>query len=189
MQNERKGLGMGHTLNGISARSQSSDACGPQQMTNDGKKSIWMIDKSSLLFVIWMCEKWWTENLSSCLLYQTLHFYFLWHYPLSQLKVDFLRRDLLICDAFGLPPLSISPLCALSKAQGCLPRHLLTLFETCSDSLCLNGLICIFSWVGFLAEAAAPLAFESDCRCKVAPQIIEYRICACLLWKMVPINR
>lgn len=107
-------------------------------MTNDGMKSIWMIDKSSLLFAIWMCEKWRSGNLSSCLLYQTPYFYFLRHYPLSQLKVDFLRCDLLICDAFGLPPLSICPLCALSKAQGCLRRHLLTLFETCSDSLCLE---------------------------------------------------
>lgn len=51
-----------------------------------------------------------------------------------------------------------------------------------------NGLICIFSWVGFLAEAAAALALESesDCRCKVAPQIIEYRICDVCLRVCLP---
>lgn len=155
MQNERKGLRMGHTLNGISARSQILDPCSPQQMTNDGKKSIWMIDKSSLLFAIWMCEKWRSERLSSCLLYQTP--VLLLSLALSPFAAESWFPSLRFIDMRCIWFASIVHLSFV-----CIVQDIFWHFSRLAATpFVWNGLICIFSWVGFLAEAAAPLQMQS----------------------------
>lgn len=170
-------------------------ACGPRQMTNVWKKKVfeWL---TKVVCYFWrMCVKNPCSFLSFApikppvlLLSLALLFPFAAESWFSSSRfID--MRCIRFASIVHLPFVCIVQGARLPPASCLHPLCVFWHFST----LCLNGLICIFSW----AVAAVPLSLpqadlgsESQCRCKVAPDywiskepwLLCLPVCLCLAW-------